>query len=263
MEVKRHRRSRSDPAIPQSSFFSARDKQGKQQRRRPNHLSSAGRDRPRQDPMRPVGADLMGKYYPTSHRRQRTIGNHQKGKRVVIGEWRSLRDSMPWEVRWSNSRQRAYFYNDAQSLSIWEPPTGLSEDDIVNLPGARENLHRQPQAPEQVQASHLLIKHAGSRRPSSWKETNITRSKEEAIAALRAHQAELNKAQPADLPRAFAQLASTESHCSSHSHGGDLGPFRKGQMQKPFEDATFGLRVGQMSDIVETDSGVHLILRTA
>lgn len=33
-------------------------------------------------------------------------------------------------------------------------------------------------------------------------------------------------------------------------------------MQKPFEEATFGLQVGQMSDVVDTDSGVHLILRT-
>ena len=34
-------------------------------------------------------------------------------------------------------------------------------------------------------------------------------------------------------------------------------------MQKPFEDATFALPVGGLSDIVDTDSGVHLILRTA
>jgi NIMA-interacting peptidyl-prolyl cis-trans isomerase 1 len=34
-------------------------------------------------------------------------------------------------------------------------------------------------------------------------------------------------------------------------------------MQKPFEDATFKLRVGEMSGIVDTESGVHLILRTA
>jgi NIMA-interacting peptidyl-prolyl cis-trans isomerase 1 len=33
-------------------------------------------------------------------------------------------------------------------------------------------------------------------------------------------------------------------------------------MQKPFEDATFSLRVGEISDIVDTQSGVHLILRT-
>ena len=37
---------------------------------------------------------------------------------------------------------------------------------------------------------------------------------------------------------------------------------RVGQMQKPFEDATYGLKVGQLSDVVDTDSGVHIILRT-
>ena len=35
-----------------------------------------------------------------------------------------------------------------------------------------------------------------------------------------------------------------------------------GQMQKPFEDATFGLQVGEMSEPVHSDSGVHVILRT-
>ena len=34
-------------------------------------------------------------------------------------------------------------------------------------------------------------------------------------------------------------------------------------MQKAFEDATYALQVGQISDVISTDSGVHLILRTA
>lgn len=34
-------------------------------------------------------------------------------------------------------------------------------------------------------------------------------------------------------------------------------------MQKPFEDAAYGLEVGQMSDVISSDSGVHLVLRTA
>ena len=41
----------------------------------------------------------------------------------------------------------------------------------------------------------------------------------------------------------FEDLASEFSDCSSAKKGGDLGPFGRGQMQKPFEDATFGLEV--------------------
>lgn len=63
-------------------------------------------------------------------------------------------------------------------------------------------------------------------------------------------------------PETFAALAQKNSDCSSHEHGGDLGWFRPGQMQKPFEDATYALNVGQISDVISTDSGVHLILRT-
>ena len=57
--------------------------------------------------------------------------------------------------------------------------------------------------------------------------------------------------------------ASKRSDCSSFRQGGDLGEFERGQMQAPFEDATFALGVGEMSGIVETDSGFHLIFRTA
>src|SRR6266511_1550904 len=88
-------------------------------------------------------------------------------------------------------------------------------------------------------------------------QTTITRTKDEAIAILREYQAQIDGS--ADR---FAELASKHSDCSSHSNGGDLGWFGQGQMQKPFEDATFPLGVGQMSDIISTDSGVHLILRT-
>lgn len=61
----------------------------------------------------------------------------------------------------------------------------------------------------------------------------------------------------------FGELAQKYSDCSSAKRDGDLGPFAKGAMQKPFENASFALNVGEMSDIVDTDSGVHIILRTA
>jgi NIMA-interacting peptidyl-prolyl cis-trans isomerase 1 len=93
--------------------------------------------------------------------------------------------------------------------------------------------------------------------PSPILQTQITRTKEEAITILRGYQAQINGSQTK-----FAELAAQYSDCSSHGNGGDLGWFGHGQMQKPFEDATFGLQVGEMSDVVSTDSGVHLILRT-
>ena len=58
-------------------------------------------------------------------------------------------------------------------------------------------------------------------------------------------------------------MAQTYSDCSSAKRGGDLGFFGRGQMQPSFENATFDLKVGEMSDIVESDSGIHVILRTA
>lgn len=46
--------------------------------------------------------------------------------------------------------------------------------------------------PEEVQCSHLLVKHSGSRRPSSWREENITRSKEEALDLVKCKSVTLN-----------------------------------------------------------------------
>lgn len=61
----------------------------------------------------------------------------------------------------------------------------------------------------------------------------------------------------------FAELASKESDCSSAKRGGDLGLFGRNAMQKPFEEASFALKVGELSNIVDTDSGIHIIMRTA
>lgn len=61
----------------------------------------------------------------------------------------------------------------------------------------------------------------------------------------------------------FSELASKYSDCSSAKRGGDLGPFGRGAMQKPFEQAAFALKVGELSTPVDTDSGIHLIERIA
>ena len=107
-----------------------------------------------------------------------------------------------------------------------------------------------------VRASHILIKHAGSRRPSSFREPVVTRTKEESVAALDAIAARLASGE------SFAAIAEAESHCSSAKRGGDLGVFGRGKMQAPFEHAAFALQPGQLSGVVDTESGVHLLLRT-
>lgn len=59
----------------------------------------------------------------------------------------------------------------------------------------------------------------------------------------------------------LGDLAISESDCSSARKMGDLGYFGKGDMQKEFEDAAFQLKPGEMSGVVETASGLHLIER--
>lgn len=65
---------------------------------------------------------------------------------------------------------QAYYLNIHTKESQWEVP----EEAAKSSPG-----------PDQVQCSHLLVKHRDSRRPASWREDNITRSKEEAIELLK------------------------------------------------------------------------------
>ncbi|KAL6545959.1 Peptidyl-prolyl cis-trans isomerase NIMA-interacting protein 1 [Orobanche gracilis] len=115
---------------------------------------------------------------------------------------------------------------------------------------------------DEVRASHILIKHKGSRNKTSWKDPEGTyisnTTKESAIILLKIIRDEIKNGN-----WAFENLASRCSDCSSAKLGGDLGYFGHGKMQKPFEDATFKLKVGEISDVVDTASGVHIIKRTA
>lgn len=102
--------------------------------------------------------------------------------------------------------------------------------------------------PEQVQARHILIK----------VDENAT---EEQKAAAKTKAEDLLKQikEGAD----FAELAKNNSDCPSSQRGGDLGAFGRGQMVKPFEDAAFALKPGEVSGIVETQFGYHIIKKEA
>jgi len=137
---------------------------------------------------------------------------------------------------------RMYYFNTATGETSWEPPTAASSS-----------------AGTEVRALHILVKHSGSRRPSSWRQEKITISKAEALQKLNGIKAQLVAAP--NLRQKFEEIARVESDCSSAKAGGDLGAFGRGQMQKPFEDAAFGLKEGEMCGPVDTESGVHLIMR--
>ena len=104
---------------------------------------------------------------------------------------------------------------------------------------------------DQVTAAHILVMHEDSARSSE------TRTKDETKTMIDDVKAKI--ADGAD----FAELAGQVSDCPSGSNGGSLGQFGRGQMVKAFEDTAFALEPGETSDIIETEFGYHLILRSA
>lgn len=99
-------------------------------------------------------------------------------------------------------------------------------------------------APEMVRASHILIKVDQKATPEEK-----AKAKEKIVAV----QGRIKKGED------FAAVAKEVSECPSSANGGDLDFFQRGQMVGPFEDAAFALKPGDVSDIVETQFGYHLI----
>ncbi|KAK7427179.1 peptidyl-prolyl cis-trans isomerase Pin1 [Neonectria magnoliae] len=166
-----------------------------------------------------------------------------------------------WEVRHSNSKNLPYYFNAAEKVSRWEPPAGTDTEKLKHYMAAYHSADTRPgDVPDategKIRAAHLLVKHRDSRRPSSWREADITRTKAEAREIILGYEQKIKNGSTT-----LGELALKESDCSSARKHGDLGYFGKGDMQKEFEDAAFGLQPGQMSSVVETASGLHLIER--
>lgn len=107
--------------------------------------------------------------------------------------------------------------------------------------------------PTTIGASHVLVMHRRSERVPP----TITRTREE--ARTRAEDV-LRRARAGEDFAGLARQYSDEPGAATS--GGSLNTFRRGAMVPAFEQAAFALAVGQISDIVETDFGFHVIKRT-
>jgi peptidyl-prolyl cis-trans isomerase D len=117
------------------------------------------------------------------------------------------------------------------------------KDDYAN------NFSKLNTAKEERRASHILIN-----APKDMPSADRKKARERAEALL----AEVNKA-----PQSFPAVARKNSQdTGSAPNGGDLDFFVRGAMVKPFEEAVFSMKKGDISDVVESDFGFHIIKLT-
>ena len=150
----------------------------------------------------------------------------------------------PW--RWKESRSTPgdfYCINEKTGERRWQAPSESKpkKDD------------------SKITVVHVLIKHADSRRPASHRTPKISLAKSDARAEADALRKRV--AASSDMEAALADEASKRSDCPSSTNGGRLKPFQRGDLERAFEAAAFRLAVGELSPVVETAAGFHVVLR--
>jgi parvulin-like peptidyl-prolyl isomerase len=114
----------------------------------------------------------------------------------------------------------------------------------------RQIIARQP---TEIGARHILVMHTLSKS----KPPNVTRTRDEARKRIDEVLTKLRAGVT------FEELVNTYSdEPGANERHGDLGVFDRAQMVKPFADAAFALKVGEVSQVVETPFGFHVIKRT-
>lgn len=167
-------------------------------------------------------------------------------KEVVLGEnaAREYYDANPARFERAPRLRAEYLVFDAEALRNKITVTDQEVEDFYKKSGDRFGQ------PEERRARHILIE-----VPADATDDVVAKAQTKAgdiLATLRAS------------PERFAELAQKESQDpGSAASGGDLGYFGPGAMVKAFEDATYALAVGQISDLVRTDFGFHIIELTA
>ena len=151
------------------------------------------------------------------------------------------------EMKWTDAKLRAEITEDLKINKLIEERAALlpkiTDDEIKKYYSA----HLQEfSTPTFVEPRHILISTEGSIGAD-------LRKKRIEAERLRIR---LTKSKGAD----FSELAEQHSTCPSAKNGGVLGKIGKGQMPKPFEGVAFNQPVGEVSHVVETNLGFHIIL---
>jgi peptidyl-prolyl cis-trans isomerase C len=129
--------------------------------------------------------------------------------------------------------------------NLWAEKVKVSDEDVK---GYYDGHPKEFEVPEQVRASHILV----STEP---KDPNADPNQVKVAAKAKIEKLLKQVKDGGD----FAAIAKDNSDCPSAAKGGDLGTFPRGKMVPPFDAAAFALKVGDVSDIVETQFGYHII----
>ncbi len=107
--------------------------------------------------------------------------------------------------------------------------------------------------PPKITVKHILVKYQGSKNPVD----SVVRTREEAcMRALEARDKMVGGAEFDDVVKEYSDEP------GAATRNGSIGSVERKDLAKPFADAAFELSLNQMSDVVETESGFHLIMRT-
>ncbi len=111
---------------------------------------------------------------------------------------------------------------------------------------------------QEIVLSQILIKHKESPIPQSWRTDKIVISREDALATTYKLRDMI-----VEEKQTFAQVARERSDCHRSQFGGDLGKIWLGMLHEDVEGAAFNLRIGELSQPLESPEGWFLFLRTA
>lgn len=139
------------------------------------------------------------------------------------------------------------------------PAAAVSSTKADESPGAKclaiatAKRERKADEPAKISAKHILVKYAGSKRAPE----SVTRTREE--ACLRA----LEARSKLEAGASFAEVVATYSEePGAATREGSLGSIERTSVVPAFADAAFELHAGEVSHVVETDFGFHVIMRT-